>query len=495
MDGRRTSMSMGRKRGRQRAMFVATAELADAPRHRFYESLNEFLREAGFDAYAEQLCARFYEKDGTAGRPSIPPGVYFRMLLVGFFEGIESERGICWRCSDSLSLKKFLGFEPHEETPDHSTLSRTRHRLDESVFRDMFRFVLGLIEERGLLKGKVAGVDSTYLRADASMKGIVRRDTGEGYKAFLRRLAQEEGLEELNDEELRRFDRKRKGKRSSNKEWTSPVDPDAEIMKLKDGRTRLAYKAEHVVDMETGAILAAELLPATTGDATSLPDSLDEAQTNIERADDLAEREGGGDDEDPPTGEGSKSETGASERKIEEVVADKGYHKAETIKRLRDREIRTYIPERVHKGRRKWGDKGGRATAVAVYQNRARVKRKKSRALQRRRGELIERTFAHMCETGAHRRVRLRGRVNANKRYLLHAAGTNLALLMRQAFGFGTPRGLTDGVRALAAVLRRLCAAVRSLRVPAVPLLALLSVATGVAWPSREASAVAPLAA
>ena len=127
-------MSMGRKRARQQAMFVTMATQARAPRHRFYQALNELLRDAGFDEYAEELCSPFYEKDGTAGRPSIVPGVYFWMLLVGFFEGIESERGICWRCSDSLSLKEFLGFESHEETPDHSTLSRTRHRLDESVF-------------------------------------------------------------------------------------------------------------------------------------------------------------------------------------------------------------------------------------------------------------------------------------------------------------------------------------------------------------------------
>ena len=475
-------------------MFVATVQQAGAPRHRFYQALNELLRDAGFDEYAEELCARFYERDGTAGRPSIVPGVYFRMLLVGFFEGIESERGICWRFSDSLSLKEFLGFESHEETPDHSTLSRTRHRLDASVFQEMFRMVLGLVEGQGLLKGKVAGVDSTYLRADASMKGIVRRNTGEEYKVFLRRLAKEDGHGELNDEELRRFDKKRKGKRMSNKEWKSPVDPDAEIMRLKDGRTRLAYKAEHVVDMESGAILSAELLPATTGDAVSLPDSLDEAQANIERAGELTKSEDGDDDENPPTGGGSVSRIGVNERKIEEVVADKGYHKAETIKCLRDREIRTYIPERAQKGRRKWGDKGGRATAVAVYQNRARVKRKKSWTLQRLRSEWVERPFAHVCETGGHRRLRLRGLVNANKRYQIQVAAANLALVMRVACGFGTPRGFSDAVRALVGVLRALSAAIRSLQVAAVRIFDVPSATTDVARPGREASVGAPLA-
>ena len=388
-------MSMGKKGNRQESLFVAAASQAKGPRHRFYESLNKLLASAGFDEFAEGVCARFYERPGTAGRPSIPPGVYFRMLLVGFFEGIEPERGICWRCADSLSLKEFLGFEPYAKTPDHSTLSRTRKRLDESVFEEVFQYVLGIVDAHGLLKGDVAGVDSTYLRADASMKGIVRRDTGESYKEYLRRLAKDDGLGDLNDEELLRFDRKRKGKRASNQEWQSPVDGDARIMKLKDGRTRLAYKAEHVVDMETGAILSANLMTATTSDPASLPESLDNAEANMDRAQEHAS--------DADADDSAIDGTGPT---IKEVVADKGYHKAETIKSLKDHNKRTYIPERKQTGKRKWHDKGGRPTAEAVYQNRSRVKRPKSRALQRRRGELIERTFAHVCETGAHRRTR-----------------------------------------------------------------------------------------
>ena len=451
-------MSMGRRKLKQRSLFLQTSEQPEVPRHRFYEALNALLKEAGFDAHVEALCEKYYEQQGTIGRRSIEPGVYFRMLLIGYFEGVESERGICWRCADSLSLKAFLGFEVQEAVPDHSTLSLTRTRLEESVFHEAFRFVLRILNERGLLRGKVAGVDSTYLRADASMKGIVRRDSGEGYKAYLRRLSKAAGFEEATDEELRRFDRKRKGKRMSNEEWVSPVDSDAEIMRLKDGRTRLAYKAEHVVDMETGAVMAAELLPATSSDSGTLIASLDAAQDNIDRAREDSESQSNDEDDDGPV-QGNESGSHSDAPKIQEVVGDKGYHKAETLCELKGDAIRAYIPEPEIRGNRHWSDKGGRATAVAVYENRARVKRRKSKKLQRRRGELLERTFAHACETGGHRRLRLRGRENAWKRYLIHLAGFNLGLVMRAKLGSGTPRGLADAATAL----RSLYVALRAL--------------------------------
>jgi transposase len=429
-------MVMGRREAKQKALFVEADRLSSGPRHRFYEVLNELLDEAGFDAHVEALCAMAFEPASQGGRPSVPPGVYFRMLLLGYFEGIESERGICWRCEDSLSLKKFLGYEPHESTPDHSTLSRMRTRLRERTYHEVFRFVMRLLNERGLLRGKVAGVDSTYLRADASMKSIVRKGSGEGYKSYLRRLAKEAGIEAPTDEELRRFDRQRKGKKVSNEEWRSATDPDAEIVKLKDGRTRLGYKAEHVVDMETGALLAVDVMAATTGDATSIEPSLALAEENLRRARVPSEPH----DDEPPSSSGSS---------IREVTADKGYHKATTIRSLETKRIRTYIPERKQRGRRHWSRHGGRATAQAVYRNRARAQRPKGKALQRQRGELVERPFAHVCETGGHRRVRLRGESNVTKRYLLQAAAFNLGLLLRSILGAGTPRGLVDRLRAL----------------------------------------------
>jgi transposase len=446
-------MSMGRKKkARQSSMFVAQSATR-GPRHRFYEALEKLLREAAFDCEVEALCSAYYEKDGTLGRRSIPPGVYFRMLLIGYFEGIESERGICWRCEDSLSLRSFLGLELDERIPDHSTLSRTRNRLPAEVYEQVFNLVLGIVDQHGLLKGKVVGVDSTYLRADASMKSIVRRDTGEGYNAYLERLAKDAGIEDPSVEDLRRMDRNRKGKRTSNQDWASPVDEDARIARMKDGTTRLSHKAEHVVDMQGGAVIHAEILDATTGDASSLVDSIEKADARLDaiRDDD--------DDDAPPAGSGD----GPRETKqIKEACGDKGYHKAATIRDLERRGVRTYIPERKQRGKRRFTDKGGWCTARAVYKNRARVNRAKGKALQRKRGELIERSFAHVLETGGHRRARLRGRENITKRYLAHVAGFNLSLVLRKLLGFGTPRGYAGARKGLLAATFLLWAFIRA---------------------------------
>lgn len=431
---------MGRKRPVQQALFVRSDELAGAPRHRFYEKMNELLGEAGFDRFVEGLCEPYFADAGTQGRISTPPGQYYRMLLVGYFEGIESERGICWRIEDSLSLKAFIGCAVHERAPDHSTLSRLRTRLPLSVYEQVFRFVMSMLNQQGLLQGRVAGVDSTYLRADASMKNIVRRGSGEGYKGYLKRLAKDSGIADPTDEDARNFDRTRK-KSMSNQEWVSSTDGEAEITRLKDGRTRLAYKAEHTVDMETGAVLAAEILPATASDAETVLTSTDKANENIAAA--------RGDDDDDDEGGGAAVGADA----IEEVVGDKGYHKSSTIQRFADEGVRTYIPERRQKGRRRWRQTGGREMAIAVYQNRARTKTSKSKRYQRQRGELLERTFAHICETGNHRRTRLRGRENVHKRYLLQAAAFNLGLVMRKLVGRGTPRGMADAARRLWAIL------------------------------------------
>ena len=231
-------MSMGRREDRQSPMWIAGADLARSPGHRFYEKLNELLAEAKFDGRAEKICASYFEADDKPGRPSIPPGMYFRMLFVGYFEGIESERGLEWRCSDSLSLRTFLGVQVTERVPDHSSLSRMRTRLDGAVYDEVFRLVLGIVESKGLLRGKVAGVDSTYLRADASMKSIVRKETGDDYTAYLKKLCEAQGIENPTVEDARRMDKARKGKKVSNEDWASPTDADARIVRLKDARAR-----------------------------------------------------------------------------------------------------------------------------------------------------------------------------------------------------------------------------------------------------------------
>src|SRR5215204_6086392 len=247
-------MAMGTRKQRQRQeeLWVTHAELATGPGHPFYTRLNELLDQEKFDGFAETECARFYAE---IGRPSLTPGTYFRLLLIGYFEGIDSERGIAWRAADSLGLRQFLQIGLDESTPDHSTISRTRRLIDVETHRKVFSWVLGVLADRGLLKGKIVGVDATTLEANAAMRSIVRRDNGQRYEAFRTELAKKSGIATPSREDLARIDRKRK-KKGSNQEWMSASDPDARIAKMKDGSTHMAHKAEHAVDMESGAVIA-----------------------------------------------------------------------------------------------------------------------------------------------------------------------------------------------------------------------------------------------
>lgn len=418
-------MALGKRKSEKQELWVATTELPRSPGHPFYKQLNRLLAEDGFDAWLEKLCAPYYH--ARQGRPSIPPGVYFRMILVGYFEGISSQRGIAWRCCDSRSLAEFLGYGPTEETPDHSSLSRLGERLPPEVHETVFQRVLAIAVSKGLVDGKTVAVDSTTLEANAAMKSIIRRDTGEDWKAYVRRLMHEAGAiradEEPTDEELRRFDKRRKNKRVSNEEWVSTSDPESRITRMKDGTTHLAYKAEHVVDLESEFVLAATVHEGHAADTDTLCDSLIEAAVNLDAA-------------------GSKVE-------IREGVADKGYHAAATIELCDDLNFRTYIPEPKREHRLRWTDKPPEYRE-AVYANRRRVKGDRGKRLQRLRSERVERSFAHVCETGGARRCWLTGLAKVTKRYLLQAAARNLGLILRKLFGMGTPRGLqTEGALAL----------------------------------------------
>lgn len=409
-------MSMGRRRKeRQPEFWVAAEELAEVPRHVFYEKLNTLLDEGGFDEFVEGLCEPYYADD--LGRPGIPPGTYFRMLFIGYFEDIGSQRGIAWRCSDSLSLRAFLGYQPNEPTPDHSSLSKIGTRLPMEVYEQVFTWVLSRAEEHKLLGGKTVLVDATTLEADAAMKSIVRRDTGEDWKEYLKRLAEEDGVEIKTEEELRRYDKNRSDKTASNEQWESSTDPDARITKMKDGRTHLAYKAEHTIDNENEFILDASVYHADQADADTLLVSVTEAQEHLDEA--------------------------GAEGEIEEAVADKGYHKNETLADCRECDIRTYIPE-PERGKRRWTDKPPEYEQ-AFRANRRRIRDERGRRLQRQRSERVERSFAHVCETGGARRTWLRGLAKVNKRYKMQAAARNLGLLMRALFGVGKPRCLQGG--------------------------------------------------
>ena len=409
---------------------MATADLARSAGHPFYRKLNELLAEAEFDRWIEGRCEPFYEAADKPGRVSLPPGTFFRMLLVGYFEGIDSQRGIAWRCSDSLSLHEFLNYGPQEPTPDHSTLSITRKRLPPEVFDEVFQFVLKIADEKRLVSGKTVGVDSTTLEANAAMKSILRHDTGEDWKQYIVRLMKEEGKieakHEPTDEEVRRYDKGRKNKKVSNDEWASPVDPEARITQLKDGRTHLAYKAEQVVDLESDLILAAEIRPADHGDSQTMVDSVLKAQENLQQAE--------------------------IETQIEEIAADKGYHSAGTIELCDALGLRTYLPEPKHAHDRVWTDKSPELQR-AVYENRRRMKRAKGKRLGRLRSERVERSFAHVCDSGGMRRSWLRGLVDVTKRYLIAAAAHNLGRILRRLFGVGKPKTL-QGLRAIAALLQ-----------------------------------------
>jgi transposase len=416
-------MGTRRQRERQEDIWVAHTEIASAPSHPFYQRLNELLEAEKFDEFVEGRCAKFYA--AKYGRPSLTPGIYFRSLLIGYFEGIDSERGIAWRLADSLALRRFVGIALDEYTPDHSTISRTRRLIDVDTHREIFAWVLSWLADRGLLEGKRIAIDATTLEANAAMRSIVRRDTGESYDEFLAGLAKASGIETPTREDLVRLDRKRK-KRMSNEEWKSPSDGDARITKMKDGRTHLAHKAEHAVDLDTGAVVAVTLQGADQGDTTTLDETLGEAGMAVAE---LVEREAEQRPKDTPK---------VNVQGIEELVADRGYHSGAVVERVKSYEVRTYIPEKKQKGRRHW--QGKTAQQQAVYQNRQRVRGRYGKSLLRRRGELVERSFAHCYETGGMRRTHLRGHQNILKRQLIHVGAFNLSLILRQLLGAGTPR-------------------------------------------------------
>jgi transposase len=416
-------MGMGkrRKRERQEDLWVATGSLVQTPGHAFYDRLNEVLAEHRFDEHVEHLCRRFYK--GPRGRPSIPPGVYFRALLVGYFEGLDGDRAIAWRIADSLSLRKFLGYGLDEPTPDHSTISRTRRLYWLSTHQAVFQWVLKRLAEKGLVRGETVSVDATTLEANAAMRSIVRRDNGQGYEEYLTELAKAAGIEEPTREQLARLDRKRK-KKGSNEDWQHPDDPDARITKMKDGRTHLAHKAEHAVDLSSGALVAVTVQAADKGDTTTIFETLDAMDTALE-------------------------ELGCG--KVEEVVADKGYHSNGVLGELNERGLRSYVSE-PDRGPRRW--QGKSTEQKQVYANRRRLRGNRNKRLQKKRAELAERCHAHMYETGGMRRVHLRGRENILKRALIQGAGFNLGLLLRSLLGVGKPRQMKALAELYASLLR-----------------------------------------
>ena len=434
-------MAMGRReRQQQQTLWVATDQIRSSG-HVFYDKFNAVLDAHGFDDFVEEQCQPFYAE--KMGRPSLEPGVYFRMLFVGYFEGIDSERGIAWRCNDSLSLRGFLGCGQDENPPDHSTVSRTRRLLDVETHAKVFTFALKVLGENGLIDGKTVGVDASTQEANAAMRSIVRRDTGESYEQYLEGLAKESGIETPTREDLAKLDKKRKNK-ASNKDWEHPHDPDARVTKMKDGRTHLAHKVEHAIDLEgEGAVLSVNLYGADQGDTSTLVDTI---VSTTEQLRELAD--------DPNTADKLHDDW------MSEVVADKGYHSNDMMVTMEEMEVRSYTSE-PDRGKRNW--EGKQAERDAVYRNRRRIRGNRGKRLLKKRGEFVERPFNHYLDDGRMRRTHLRRQENIAKRLLVHVAGFNLGILMRRWLGAGTPKGLAAlraAVFGLPATLWRLLTAV-----------------------------------
>lgn len=413
-------MALGkRRRERQLEAFVAASDLPRSPGHPFYAALNRLLAENGFDPLVEKLCAPHYAE--TMGRPGVPPGVFFRMLFVGYFEGLKSHRAISWRCADSRSLGEFLGLAPTDPVPNHSCVSKTHKRLPKEVFDEVFRFILSVAARKGLLSPEAIGIDSTTIQANASMRSIVRKDSGKGWKDYTKKLAKKAGLEDPTDDELRQFDRTRPGKTVSNDDWENPHDPDAAITRMKDGTTRMAYKVEHAVDLDSDIVVSATVHPGNAPDTATVIDTAIDAAVNAEQA--------------------------GAEQDVQAIVADKGYHSMKVVTLAADFGMRAYIPERASPKQRRWTDKDPEAKRV-VYATRRRTQSSRGKELSRLRSELTERSFAHVCDTGGARRTWLRGLASVTKRHLAIVAARNLSTIMRVLCGIGSPRAL-QGLRAL----------------------------------------------
>lgn len=411
----------------QQPLWITPQQLAKGPGHPFYERINRLFVELGFDDFVENLCAKFYA--GKMGRPGIPPGVYFRMLLIGYLEALDSDRLIAWRCKDSLSLRSFLRCGWDEETPDHSSMTVIRKRLDLETHRQVMRWMLEALADHGLLSGKSLGVDATTAEANAAMRSIVRRDSGAGYQEYLEQLAQQEGIAEPTAEDRKRIDKKRKNK-ASNREWKSPQDGDARVAKMKDGSTHLAHKVEHAVDLDSGAIVAVTVQPADRGDTESLIETMAESQKQLEAVEKKMEA-AGSPALDPVL--------------MEELVTDGGYYSQQLVTDLVGLEIETYIAD--GKVRKPCCDPEKPCDPLtAACLNRERIRSERGRDLRRKRGELVERSFQHCYGRGNLRRMHLRGHENILKRLLIHVAGFNLSILLRKVMGAGTPKQWKDVV-------------------------------------------------
>lgn len=430
-----------KNRSEQGTLWVATHELPRQSSRSFYGRLHDQLEAMHFGDRVRELCAPFYDDSGR-GHPGTDPEIFFRMLMVGFFENLGSERAIAERCSDSIKVRVFLGYSLTERTPDHSTLCRFRQRIPEETFYALFEHVVKALKKAKLVKGKNLGIDSSVVEANASLASLSHRLTKEEYGAYVRRLAEEAGVDPDDAVAVRRFDKKREGRKTSNKEWENPHDPDARVGKTKRGNTRMTYKSEQVVDLETGAILDVRLRHGDEGDATDLADRVQETQERLKRINDA----------DP----GDENDDDAT---ILTITADAGYHSTEELTNLRKAKILTIIPAPT---RKRMLEKLSYEERTALECTEAVTTCEEGKWFTRRRSMLVEPSFANVLDAGGLRRTTLRGRSNNAKRHVIGALTRNLSHLMRALYGVGTPKqAFAKRLEALLAFLRRHYSAVR----------------------------------
>jgi transposase len=397
----------------QTELWVATPQLPSSAKSSFYARLDETLESLGFAEKVRTLCAPAY-KQTQAGRPGIDPVVYLKMILIGFFEDLPSERAIAARCADSMSIRAFLNYSLEEKTPDHSSLTVIRQRLGLGIYQQIFTLTLQALREHGLLRGKNLGIDSSVIEANASLRALVHRNTEEQYWDYVKRLAAEQGIDPEDTAAVRKFDRHRPGK-GSNLEWQNPHDPDAKIGRTKGGATDMIYKPEAVVDLDTGAIVQADVHPADQSDHQEMAARVLAAQETLNQAN--------ADKPDTLT--------------VTSITSDKGYYSVGQLEALQQEGIRTVISDPIDNRR---VDKLDRDEQRAVRSAQRSVRSQSGKDLLRRRGMHIERSFAHILDAGGMRRTSLRGWENLNKRFKLAAAFYNLSQLMRKLFGLGTPK-------------------------------------------------------
>jgi transposase len=404
-----------KKKVGQPEFWIVAEQVVSPAQNRFYTQLEETLESFGFAAKVRALCAPAYDKSGV-GRPGIDPVVYLKMIMVGFFEDLPSERAIAARCADSMSIRAFLKYELNEKTPEHSSFTVIRQRLGLKVYECIFTLTLQALRDHGLLRGKNLGIDASVIEANASLRALVNRNTEEQYWDYVKRLAAEQGIDPDDTTAVRKFDRHRPGK-GSNQVWVNPHDPQAKIGRTKDGATDMIYKPEAVVDLDTGAIVQAQVQLGDEADHKEMAVKVLEAQQNINRA------------------SGEKLDT----LTVQSLTSDKGYYAVSEMQVLQGEGIRTVIADPIDNRRL---DKLQAQQKRAVLAARRSVKSQSGKALLRRRGMHIERSFAHILDCGGMRRTTLRGWENLNKRYKLAAAFYNLSQLMRKLFGIGTPKQL-----------------------------------------------------